>query len=526
MEDANSIDNNIINNIEKSDEFQIIKNNIIYNIKLSSINDDSKNERIKIAISFILNQKFNIYEEYLDSSIDLKSIENISEVYQIIKNEIENNKIEIIHPIEENNEYIILKIDIDNGIKEIKLIQTNHNDIAKLNELIKNYKTLEDKYIQLKKEKENNKMIKTFNNSDSDDSYNIVDDNDTESIKDNQIAYENSDENHIIINTSSKIWCMLELNNIDYVENKEEINLHLATLGLMNAKIILINLNNMKIYQEIKTPSIPYSLAKFNDDSKSFIASFSNGKMIIYKLKDNKFETYQLLEKPLKKGEINKVITLSDGNIATAERGALSIWKPKIEKGEKKFELYKEIITYNDTCQLLEVNPGVFACAIYNSKLINVYKNDGNEYPLLGIVTNVESHGSNSNGMAKINDKIFCSGGNKRFLYIVSVEPVQIIQKINLGLGSDDEFGIIRFICNSNDGFIFTSPEDEIIQYKIVCDKNGNFIKLEVFDIIKDSYNNSAILTTSNGRILYKQKNENMDNKINLYLTKYKKLDS
>ena len=173
--------------------------------------------------------------------------------------------------------------------------------------LIKNYKTLEDKYIQLKKEKENNKMIKIFYNSDSDDSYNIVDDNDTESIKDNQIAYENSDENHIIINTSSKIWCMLELNNIDYVENNKEINLHLAALGLMNAKIILINLNNMKIYQEIKTPSIPYSLAKFNDDSKSFIASFSNGKMIIYKLKDNKFETYQLLEKPLKKGEINKV---------------------------------------------------------------------------------------------------------------------------------------------------------------------------------------------------------------------------
>ena len=41
---------------------------------------------------------------------------------------------------------------------------------------------------------------------------------------------------------------MLELNNIDYVENNEEINLHLAALGLINDKIILINLNNMKIY--------------------------------------------------------------------------------------------------------------------------------------------------------------------------------------------------------------------------------------------------------------------------------------
>ena len=236
--------------------------------------------------------------------------------------------------------------------------------------------------------------------------------------------------------------------------------------------------------------------------------------MIIYKLKENKYETYQLLEKPLKKGEINKVIILSDGNIATAERGVLSIWKPKIEKGEKKFELFKEIITYNDTCQLLEVNPGVFACGIYKRKLINVYKNDGNEYPLLGSITNAESHGSNSNGMAKINDKIFCSGGTKRFLYIISVEPVQIIQKINLGFGNDNEFNIIRFICNSNDGFIFTSPEDVIIQYKIISDKNGNFIKLEVFDIIIDGDYNSAILTTSDGRILYKQKMENMDNKI------------
>ena len=104
---------------------------------------------------------------------------------------------------------------------------------------------------------------------------------------------------------------------------------------------------------------------------------------------------------------------------------------------------------------------------------------------MLGIVTNVESHGSNSNGMAKINDKIFCSGGNKRFLYIVSVEPVQIIQKINLGLGGDDEFGIIRFICNSNDGFIFTSPEDEIIQYKIVYDKNGNLLNWKYLILLK-----------------------------------------
>jgi len=101
------------------------------------------------------------------------------------------------------------------------------------------------------------------------------------------------------------------------------------------------------------------------------------------------------------------------------------------EEGIKKFEFCKELITDDDTCQLLEVNSEVFACAIYNSKLIKVYKNYGNEYPLLGNIDNATSHGNNSNAMAKINDNIFCSGGENTYLYIVSVNPVHIIQKID-----------------------------------------------------------------------------------------------
>ena len=401
--------------------------------------------------------------------------------------------------------------------------------------LIKNYKTLKEKYIQLKKEKEKNNIKRIFYNSDSGSIYNENDsDNSINGNGNNYInahvfnptIYENSDENHIILNSYFyKIWCMLEINNISYIENEEKININLAALGLSNKRIILINLNKMKIHQEIQTPDTVYSLAKFNNDSKYLIAAFENGQMIIYILKEDKYEQYQLLEKPkeLKKGEINKVITLSDGNIATAERGALSIWKPKIGEEEKKFELFKEIITHNDTCQLLEINPGVFACAIYKSKLINVYKNEGKEYPLLGSITNAESHGSNSNGMAKINDNIFCSGGEKNFLYIASVEPLQIIQKIIIN--DEDNLNFIHFIYNSNDGFIFTSIGDGIIQYKIVTDNDGNFIKLEEFDIIEDAYNNSAIITVD-GKILYKQKKENLDNKTNLFLTNYKKLDN
>ena len=59
--------------------------------------------------------------------------------------------------------------------------------------------------------------------------------------------------------------------------------------------------------------------------------------------------------------------------------------------------------------------------------------------------------------MAKINNNIFCSGGGKFFLYIVSVEPVQIIQIITF---YNDNQPYIDFIYNSNDSFIFTSIGD------------------------------------------------------------------
>ena len=86
---------------------------------------------------------------------------------------------------------------------------------------------------------------------------------------------------------------------------------------------------------------------------------------------------------------------------------------------------------------------------MYGPKLINVYKNDSNEYPLLGNITNVSSHGNNSNGMAKINDNLFGSCSNGGFLYIVSVQPVQIVQKIIFEMGHY----FIRFLHKSNDDF-------------------------------------------------------------------------
>ena len=39
--------------------------------------------------------------------------------------------------------------------------------------------------------------------------------------------YENSDENHIILDTYSKIWCIMS-NKIDYIEINENINLNFS----------------------------------------------------------------------------------------------------------------------------------------------------------------------------------------------------------------------------------------------------------------------------------------------------------
>ena len=81
----------------------------------------------------------------------------------------------------------------------------------------------------------------------------------------------------------------------------------------------------------------------------------------------------------------------------------------------------------------------------------------------------------------------------------------------------------ICFLHKSNDGFIFTSIRDEIIQYKIIYDIYGNFIKLEKFDIIDDLGSDyDAIFTTDDGRIFYNQKNNNNQGKREFFLTKYK----
>ena len=516
---------------------EIIKNDIVYNFKIT-LEKEGSSEKTKIVISFVLNDIFQIYEGNVDQAQVKENNENL-QFYQDIIYQIRNENIEIIHQAQNNIEqFIILKIVFNEGSKEIKLIPAPIDDKNKLNFLTKNFISLQKKYLQLKKEMKNTQIHNhainhpmevedNDSNSEDDDfnyfhyNHNIINNINNNVINNTITNYQKSDENHILLEINSQIWCMLNLNKITYTENNTSLDLNLVAIGFSNGKIIIIDINSLKIHQELKTPNTVYSLTQFINDPKYLICSLSNGLLIIFILKDTKYEQIQVLRKPpgLKHGEINKVITFSDGNLATAERGVLSIWKPKIEDGIKKFEFFKELITGNDTCQLLEVNPQIFACAIYRSKLIKVYKNEGKDYPLLGNILNVESHGNNSNAMTKVNDNIFCSGGKNGYIYIVSVFPLQVIQKIILTEG----LFYISFLHNSNDGFIFTSVRRDIIQYKIIKDERNNFIKLEKFDTITDGEFNSTITTTRDGKIFYSQTNDNLIYKTKFCLKEYKK---
>ena len=58
---------------------------------------------------------------------------------------------------------------------------------------------------------------------------------------------------------------MLKLNKIVYEENSTNVDLNLVTIGFSNYRKILINLDTLKIYQELKTSDTVYSLTQFKD---------------------------------------------------------------------------------------------------------------------------------------------------------------------------------------------------------------------------------------------------------------------
>ena len=150
----------LINYIMK--EFNITKNNIKYKIKLIL---ERKNilERIKINISFILNNQFNIYELYLDQNSDIGVSENCDILYQKISKEIKNKNFEIIHQIN-NTQFIFLKIDINKESKLLKLISSVTVGETHPNQLSKSKNYLESENIYINKNKKNNKINNILSN--------------------------------------------------------------------------------------------------------------------------------------------------------------------------------------------------------------------------------------------------------------------------------------------------------------------------------------------------------------------------
>ena len=128
-------------------------------------------------------------------------------------------------------------------------------------------------------------------------------------------------------------------------------------------------------------------------------------------------------------------------------------------------------------------------------------------FPLTGEFKNIGTHGYSSNGLARINDKSVCSATYGEF-YVICVDPLQIMQKIL------KHFGNIPYLHITNDSYLYCKKQyDNFIQYKIVCDEEGNFVRLcelGSYYLEEDcQVNEKSILPLEDGRIFLKVNNDN-----------------
>ena len=324
----------------------------------------------------------------------------------------------------------------------------------------------------------------------------------------------NNIENKVLIKVLEQklysIWCMKKLNDILINSGKK---LELIAMGGSDNKIILINTVTFNIHQTIfENKGTVYSLEQYKDDPNYLYSSSSRGNIHIYKL--NKKYTYDLiqtLEKSKDKsgGEINKVIILSNKLLVSSDHRSITIWNEK-NPGENKeyYEELFEIIVNRDTCHLLEVNPSIFVATQYSyNGCFQVYNNDGKSFPLKGELKNVRSHGSSSNGLSKINDNLVSSSSDDGILYIISIEPIQVIQKLKM---NDSDTIYYNYITKNN--YLYFSDSYKIIsQYKIIFDEENEFVEIvKVGEYIADSQ--KAIIPFDDGRIFFKDsKNYEID---------------
>ena len=155
MEKPQSIINTSID--KSNEEFQIIKNDIIYTINIKHIQNNEK-QRIKISISFILNNKFQVYESYLDQCPEIEKIDNKENIYQKLLSYMKEEKFEIIYENKNEKLFISFKIDINGKEQIIKLFPSLTDDKNKLNGLAKTNISLEKKEKNNQNQDNNNLM--------------------------------------------------------------------------------------------------------------------------------------------------------------------------------------------------------------------------------------------------------------------------------------------------------------------------------------------------------------------------------
>ena len=550
--------------------FRLYQDDTIYVVILYIEQQEYLDDIIIIKSSQIIDKKFYIYEKRIDieSLRNLfNKIDNINQAFTKIVNLFENNKVFLENEINKIN--LFVQTDSFNGIIALEKKKIEDKDLL-INELIEKNEILERESLSTNKsllnEIDQNDKLKVQNNlltkqnsllKNQNDQLTNLNKNLMTEIQSNKAAIENLKNEIKRINLLNNelnnqiksfdnqqkeedkipkiiipyeedaiVDCIIKLNPIQVKGLSKSLNL--IALGMLNGKIIIINLLKMKIHQEIKVQSKVLSLAQLGKFERYLFCSTSDGFILVYLLKEDKYEEIQRLDKSSNndKTEINKVISLSNLDLASCDRGSIIIWKQKRDQNERRkdeFYMYKEIdIKENlDISQLIEINQNIFACAAYQIKEIIFFQNDEKNYPILHTIGDVESHGYNSNAMAKINDKYFCSGGMDMLFYIICIEPMGIVKKIKLN--DIESTTYITCINVSENGFLFVSYGENIQQYKINIDEINNNIELKEIDLIENKKEESkCIATIKNGKLFYQVKAHDLK----FYLIPFKQDDS
>ena len=275
----------------------------------------------------------------------------------------------------------------------------------------------------------------------------------------------------------------MKLNSINIKDNKKHKKLELLAVGCENEIILFNLLDEFAIYQTIiDHTNTVYSLAQYKDNEELLFSSSKDKYLNVYKLDDK--HNYMLIQK-LKKaaeksgGEIGKVIALSNKCLLSGDHKSLTIWRQKDDKKEVEFEDFYNILINGEVCNLLEISPSLFVSAKNTSKgAIQIYQNDEKEYPLMGEIHEIQIHNSTTNGLAKINDKLFCVAGKEGYFYVVSAEPVEIKLKTKIDNKKD-----IFFIYVTKNNYIYCNGgENDVVQFKILFqDKKDD--NVEVIEI-------------------------------------------